>query len=202
MKIAIELIKVDEEMRIRKELGNLKPLEESITKVGLLNPIVIDEDGQLLAGFRRLAACRNLGMTEVDVNVVNLGGDLIQKLDVELAENFYRKDFTPEEILASEMRRREILEASRKKGTFERFWLWLKSLFGSPPQEKKDRPEDEMSKTPDTAEEVKTTETSGKEKTTEAVQDGKQDLAGESRVEPFQQEMEKDAEEVIKWREK
>lgn len=129
MKIAINLIKVDGDVRIRKEIGNLQPLVDSISKVGLINPILIDEQSNLVAGFRRLEACKKLKMEEVEVKVVEFDGDLIKMLDVEVAENFFRKDFTPEEVLATERRRQEIIEAARKKGLFERFWIWLKSLF-------------------------------------------------------------------------
>jgi ParB family chromosome partitioning protein len=129
MKIAIDQIKVDEEVRIRKEVGNLKPLEDSINKVGLINPILIDEKNNLVAGYRRLKACQNLNMKEIEVTVVFFGDDMMKMLDVEVAENFFRKDFTPEEILSTEKRRQEILESTREKGFFERIWLWLKNLF-------------------------------------------------------------------------
>lgn len=145
MKIAIDKIKVDENMRIRKEVGDLQPLEDSIKKVGLLNPIVIDETGELLAGHRRLSACKNLGMDDVEVTVVDLAGDKIGRLEVELAENFHRKDFTPEEILASEERRREILESMREKSTWERCKLWLKNLFSAPPPDEQKIDEDQNS---------------------------------------------------------
>jgi len=133
MKIAINLIQVDDDIRIRKEIGNLQPLVDSIGKVGLINPILIDEQSNLVAGFRRLEACKQLKMEEVEVKIVEFGGDMMKMLDVEVAENFFRKDFTPKEILATEKRRQEILEATRKKGFLERFWLWLKSLFVSSP---------------------------------------------------------------------
>lgn len=133
MKTSIKLIKVDKAVRIRNDIGDLEPLIESISNVGLINPIVIDEDNNLVAGYRRLEACKKLGFKEVDVKIVDLNGDDMKMLDVEVAENFFRKDFTPEEVLASEKRRQEILESRRKKGLFERFWLWLKGLFTSKP---------------------------------------------------------------------
>ncbi len=145
MKIAIEKIKVDENMRIRKEVGDLLPLEKSIKNVGLLNPILIDENGELLAGYRRLFACKNLGMTEVEVTVVDVAEDKIGKLEVELAENFHRKDFTPEEILASEERRREILESMKEKTVWQRCKIWLKNLFSAPPPDEKKNDADEES---------------------------------------------------------
>jgi ParB family chromosome partitioning protein len=141
MKIPIDQIQIKEETRIRKEIGNLGPLQESIEAVGLINPILIDEQRILLAGYRRLAACRNLGWKEVEVRVVELSGDQLKMLDVEVAENFFRKDFTPEEILSTERRRNEILEEMREKSLFERFWLWLKQLFSGKPVADKEDPE-------------------------------------------------------------
>lgn len=133
MKIPIDQIQIDEATRIRKEIGNLEPLQDSIGSVGLINPILIDEQRKLLAGYRRLTACRKLGWKEVEVRIVELSGDQLKMLDVEIAENFFRKDFTPEEILSTEKRRNEILEEMREKSIFERFWLWLKRLFSGKP---------------------------------------------------------------------
>ena len=129
MKVAISEIVVDEAVRIRKDVGNIEVLQSSIEKVGLINPVMIDENNNLIAGYRRLTACKNLGWTEIEVTVVQLNGDLIKMLDVEIAENFFRKDFTPDEILATEKRRQEILEQQRKKGFFEKIWAWLKRFF-------------------------------------------------------------------------
>ena len=129
MKIAIDQVRTEEGTRIRQDVGNISSLEESIDTVGLINPIIIDEEMKLLAGFRRLTACKNLGWEKIEVRIVELNGDRLKMLDVEVAENFFRKDFTPEEVLATEKRRNEILEELREKGIFERFWLWLKSLF-------------------------------------------------------------------------
>lgn len=133
MKVAIERIRIDEATRIRQDVGDLEPLQQSISQVGLINPVLIDEQGKLVAGYRRLSACRNLGWEEVEATVVTLEGDELQMLEVEVAENLHRKDFTPDEILATQKRREEIIESRREKGWFERFWLWLKNLFGGQP---------------------------------------------------------------------
>jgi ParB family chromosome partitioning protein len=42
----------------------------SIEDIGLLNPITVDENGLLLAGGRRLAACKLLGWKDIPVSVV------------------------------------------------------------------------------------------------------------------------------------
>jgi hypothetical protein len=57
-------------IRHRRDLGDVESLARSIEDIGLLHPIIVDEDGRLLAGARRLAACKHLGWTEIPVKVV------------------------------------------------------------------------------------------------------------------------------------
>jgi len=45
-------------VRHRRDLGDIAGLATSIAKIGLLYPITIDENGRLLAGARRPAACK------------------------------------------------------------------------------------------------------------------------------------------------
>jgi ParB family chromosome partitioning protein len=65
--VPIANIKVGE--RIRKDIGDIDGLAESIADIGLLNPITIAPDGTLLAGERRLEACKKLGWDKVPVTV-------------------------------------------------------------------------------------------------------------------------------------
>ena|SRR5215831_16532793 len=53
--LPIDQIIVD---RTRRDLGDIAGLATSIAKNGLLNAITVDENGCLLAGPRRLAACK------------------------------------------------------------------------------------------------------------------------------------------------
>ncbi len=82
--------------RFRKDLGDLRPLEASIRDVGLLHPVVVDDSNNLIAGLRRLEACRRLGWTKVPVRRVNL----TEILKGQFHENAVRKDFTVSEIVA------------------------------------------------------------------------------------------------------
>jgi N6-adenosine-specific RNA methylase IME4 len=93
-KLPIEHIEVG--FRYRKDLGDLRTLADSIAEVGLLHPVVVTPEGRLIAGQRRLAACRLLGFAEVPVTVV----DLYQAARGEAHENFIRKDLLPSEIVA------------------------------------------------------------------------------------------------------
>src|SRR5215469_9694433 len=80
--------------RFRKNLGDINALAASIDEVGLLHPIVVRPDGRLIAGERRLAACKELGWTSVPVTFV----DLKEVIRGEFAENAHRKNFLPSEI--------------------------------------------------------------------------------------------------------
>jgi ParB family chromosome partitioning protein len=89
-KLSIRKIKV--RTRYRKSLGDIESLAANIKELGLLHPIVVRPDGRLIAGERRLAACKRLGL-EVR------GGDLRDLKEVvrgEFAENAFRKDFLPQ----------------------------------------------------------------------------------------------------------
>lgn len=82
--------------RYRKNLGDIKSLASSIKELGLLHPIVIRPDGRLIAGERRLAACKSLGWKSVPVTRVDLD-DIVRG---EFAENAFRKNFLPSEVEA------------------------------------------------------------------------------------------------------
>jgi ParB-like chromosome segregation protein Spo0J len=74
----------------------LKGLARSISEIALLHPIVVRPDGVLIAGERRRAAYRSLGLPEIPARVVDL--DLV--LCGEVAENTCRKGFCPSELVA------------------------------------------------------------------------------------------------------
>ncbi len=94
MKLAVEKIRVGRRHRV--DLGDLDGLRDSIGEIGLLHPIVVTRENRLVAGRRRLEACRSLGISSVPVVVV----DLKSPLTGELHENTQRKDFTAREIVA------------------------------------------------------------------------------------------------------
>lgn len=93
--------------RIRKDLGDLTSLSQSIAEVGLLSPIIVTQDYTLLAGERRLTACKSLGMEEIPVIIVTAEEAEKQKL-IELQENLLRKDFTREEEVLGGMELEQI----------------------------------------------------------------------------------------------
>jgi ParB/RepB/Spo0J family partition protein len=76
--------------RFRKEMGDIDSLVKTIQDVGLLQPIGVNEDNELVYGARRLEACKRLGWTEIPVNIISLN-DITKG---EFIENSAREDFT------------------------------------------------------------------------------------------------------------
>lgn len=91
MLIDITQIKVSD--RIRKDFGGIEELAQDIEQNGLINPIVVTPDYQLIAGERRLRAHQFLGRKEVTVRVMEIK-DFEHQLQLEISENEHRKEFT------------------------------------------------------------------------------------------------------------
>ncbi|NLC93360.1 MAG: ParB/RepB/Spo0J family partition protein, partial [Treponema sp.] len=97
MLIPIEEIKIKK--RIRKDLGDLNDLKESLKLYGLLNPITINKNFELIAGERRLQAAKQLGWTNINANIIDNISEA-EQIEIEIEENNQRKEFTNEELLA------------------------------------------------------------------------------------------------------
>lgn len=122
MLVNIEEIKVKK--RVRKDLGDLEPLKDSLRRYGLLNPITIDSKYNLIAGERRLAAAKAIGWTNINAVIINNITPLT-KLELELEENNQRKEFTDSELLEGYKK----LEKLRNPGFFRRILNALISFF-------------------------------------------------------------------------
>lgn len=90
MKTTIPIKDIKVGSRFRKDLGDTDGLAKTIQDVGLLQPIGVTEDNQLVYGARRLEACKKLGWSEIPVNIIAIR-DIIKG---EFIENSARKDFT------------------------------------------------------------------------------------------------------------
>ncbi len=82
--------------RIRKDFGDIDELAEDIRVNGLINPPVVNRDYVLLAGERRLRACKILGWPQIEVRMMDTR-DAEHELNVEISENDVRKGFTKAE---------------------------------------------------------------------------------------------------------
>ena len=127
----VSINKIIVKKRIRRHKGDLSELKTSIQKMGLLNPIIIDKNYELIAGERRLAALKELGWGKVDVKIIDTSSKYF-KVSLELSENQHRKDFT-----AAEMKRglalQKKMQLKEEKNPFAYYWMllvdWLKSLY-------------------------------------------------------------------------
>jgi N6-adenosine-specific RNA methylase IME4 len=82
--------------RFRKDLGNVELLAKSIQEIGLLHPVVVNENKELIAGQRRIQAFKGLGINEIPTTLINLQ-DITKG---EFHENNNRKSFTMSEDVA------------------------------------------------------------------------------------------------------
>ncbi|MEK3699308.1 MULTISPECIES: ParB N-terminal domain-containing protein [unclassified Paenibacillus] len=97
MLIDISKIKVTD--RIRQDFSGIEELAQDIAENGLINPIVVTSDYQLIAGERRLRAHQHLRRQEVAVNVMDVR-NYAHHLQLEISENEHRRDFTFSERIA------------------------------------------------------------------------------------------------------
>ncbi len=122
MLVPISQIKI--KRRVRKDLGNLDDLKDSLRTYGLLNPITINSKYELIAGERRLTAAKEIGWTNINANIIDNLSEL-EQLEMEIEENNQRKEFTEAELLEGYRR----LEKLRNPGLFYRIYLWFKKII-------------------------------------------------------------------------
>jgi ParB family chromosome partitioning protein len=122
MLVPIEDIKVKE--RIRKDMGDLSAMADSLRRFGQISPIVITKKNQLIAGGRRLEAARSLGWRTINAVVAELP-DEVTRLEYELEENIQRRDFTPEEAEEAVFK----INRLKNPSLFRRIWNAIKRLF-------------------------------------------------------------------------
>jgi ParB/RepB/Spo0J family partition protein len=96
--------------RHRKDMGDIAGMAATIEKTGLLQPIVINPSKRLIVGERRIRAFQMLGRERIPAMII----DLERLAEGEYAENAFRKDFTPSEIV-SILRELEPIERERAK---------------------------------------------------------------------------------------
>ncbi len=113
MQLPIEDIKIKK--RIRKDLGDLTSLIDSLRSHGLMNPVVITKNNELIAGHRRIASAKVLGWKSIEVMVLDKISEL-EKLELEIEENVVRKDFSGDELEDAMAR----LEALKNPGILKR----------------------------------------------------------------------------------
>jgi ParB family chromosome partitioning protein len=114
----IDIEKVIVKDRIRKDFGDIKELADDIRQNGLINPPVVNRDYELLAGERRLLACKSLGWGQIEVRMMDTR-DAEHELNVEISENENRKEFSKSERVdyMKRLLRIEQAKAKERQGT-------------------------------------------------------------------------------------
>ena len=107
MLVQISEIKINPGRR-EARTEDIRELADSISEVGLLNPITVDCGHILIAGLHRLEAAKLLGWTEIECTVSGLEG--LQAELAEIDENFVRADLSPVDYGNLLLRRKEIYE--------------------------------------------------------------------------------------------
>lgn len=122
----VDIDKIIVKDRIRKDFGDIQELADDIKQNGLINPPVVNKEYELLAGERRLRACKSLGWSQIEIRMMDTR-DAEHELNVEISENDVRKGFTKSERVDYMKRLLRIEQAKAK----ERQDLGLKSDEGS-----------------------------------------------------------------------
>ena len=125
MLIPIADIKVKK--RIRKEMGDIAALAESMKRLGQISPIVITRKNVLVAGGRRLEAARFLGWRTINAIIADIPNELTM-LEYEVEENAQRQDFNREETDEAIRKMHRLRNPSifrRILNTIIRFFRWI-----------------------------------------------------------------------------
>jgi ParB family chromosome partitioning protein len=110
--------------RIRRDMGDLTALAESMKRYGQISPIMVTRKNVLVAGGRRLEAAKSLGWKTINAVTVDVSGKL-DKLEYEIEENIQRQNFSGEEIAQAAKE----LNRLRNPGFFRRIWNAAAAFF-------------------------------------------------------------------------
>lgn len=110
----IDIDKITVGDRIRRDFGDIQELADDIRENGLINPPTVNKDYVLLAGERRLRACKSLGWTQIEVHMLDTR-DEAHDLAVEMSENNMRRNFTGSELAAGIRRQMELESAKARE---------------------------------------------------------------------------------------
>ncbi len=122
------IVKIDDikiKKRVRRDLGDLEVLKDSLKQYGLMNPITLNSKYELVAGERRLEAAKSLGWERINAIVLDKNVDKLCQLEMELEENNQRKEFTDDELLEGYKR----LERLRNPSILMRILTFIANLF-------------------------------------------------------------------------
>jgi len=99
MHLPLNLITVTSQIRSSNDMGgdDFKTLEESIRQEGVIEPVVVNRQGDnfhLISGERRYRACQSLGLATIPCRILE-NVEAEKALRLQLGENLHRKDLNP-----------------------------------------------------------------------------------------------------------
>ena len=113
--LAIGKIKQDKaQPRENFNEDNIKKFEQSKTKLGMIEPLVVSKDGDgyvIITGERRWRAAKIAGLKEVPVIVRSFSSPK-EKLAIQIVENLQREDLNPIEVAKGYQRLKEEFNAT------------------------------------------------------------------------------------------
>jgi len=122
MQIPLKDIKIPP--RVRNKKIDVDDLVESMSEFGQLQPILINQDYELIAGYRRYKAAKKLGWQTIDVKIIDVK-DKKKRVLIELEENQARRNFTAEEIEKA----KKMLSRYNQNGFFYQLWISIIEFF-------------------------------------------------------------------------
>jgi len=122
MQIPLKDIKIPP--RVRNKKIDVDDLVESMSEFGQLQPILINQDYELIAGYRRYKAAKKLGWQTIDVKIIDVK-DKKKRVLIELEENQARRNFTAEEIEKA----KKMLSRYNRNGFFYQLWISIIEFF-------------------------------------------------------------------------
>ncbi|HAE21142.1 MAG TPA: chromosome partitioning protein ParB [Spirochaetaceae bacterium] len=122
MQVDISRIKLKK--RLRKDLGEIEGLADSMARFGQLHPLVLTKRYVLVSGRRRLEAAKSLGWSTIEAIMLE-GRSKAQLLELEIDENVYRSALTRDELEEGLAK----LDRLRNPGFFARIWNAIRDFF-------------------------------------------------------------------------
>ncbi len=120
----VEISRIKLKKRLRKDLGEIEGLADSMARFGQLHPLVLTKRYVLVSGRRRLEAAKSLGWSTIEAIMLE-GRSKAQLLELELDENVYRSPLTRDELEEGLAK----LDRLRNPGFFARIWNAIRAFF-------------------------------------------------------------------------
>lgn len=122
----VAINKIVERPGLRNVADDLASLEKSIRELGLLFPLLVNANNVLIAGYRRLEACRRAGLTTVPVLRLDVDENSLRALDILIQENLCRRDLNIEELEQLIGRKKELLGRFRWRNPLQKMWNYFR----------------------------------------------------------------------------